>query len=37
MHSLNMAELKNRLSKYLPFAEGEEEVVIRDRNLPWPS
>ena len=31
---MNVAELKNRLSKYLTFARGGEEVVIRDRNLP---
>jgi len=34
MRSVNVAELKNRLSKYLTFAKGGEEVVIRDRNLP---
>jgi prevent-host-death family protein len=34
MRSVNVAELKNRLSKYLSFAKGGEEVVIRDRNLP---
>ena len=26
--------IKNQLSKYLTFAKGGEEVVIRDRNLP---
>ncbi|MGA8013852.1 MAG: type II toxin-antitoxin system prevent-host-death family antitoxin [Candidatus Acidiferrales bacterium] len=31
---MNVAELKNRLSKYLRFAKGGEEVVILDRNLP---
>jgi prevent-host-death family protein len=31
---VNVAELKNRLSKYLTFAKGGEEIVIRDRNLP---
>jgi prevent-host-death family protein len=31
---VNVAELKNQLSKYLTFAKGGEEVVIRDRNLP---
>lgn len=31
MRSVNVAELKNRLSKYLSFAKGGEEVVIRDR------
>lgn len=34
MRSVNVAELKNRLSKYLRFAKGGEGVVIRDRNLP---
>ena len=32
--SVNVAELKNRLSKYLSFAKNGEEIVIRDRNLP---
>jgi prevent-host-death family protein len=34
MRSVNVAELKNRLSKYLTFVKGGEEIVIRDRNLP---
>lgn len=34
MRSVNVAELKNRLSKYLRFAKGGEEVVIQDRSLP---
>ena len=34
MVSVNVAELKNRLSKYLAFVKGGEEIVIRDRNLP---
>jgi antitoxin (DNA-binding transcriptional repressor) of toxin-antitoxin stability system len=34
MRSVNIAELKNRLSRYLTFAKGGEEIVIRDRNLP---
>ena len=34
MRSVNVAELKNRLSKYLTFAKAGEEVVIRDRSLP---
>jgi prevent-host-death family protein len=34
MRSVNVAELKNSLSKYLTFAKSGEEVVIRDRNLP---
>lgn len=34
MRSVNIAELKNQLSKYLGFAKDGEEIVIRDRNLP---
>lgn len=34
MRSVNIAELKNQLSKYLTFAKRGEEIVIRDRNLP---
>jgi prevent-host-death family protein len=34
MRSVNIAELKNQSSKYLTFAKGGEEIVIRDRNLP---
>ena len=34
MRSVNVAELKNQLSKYLTFARGGEEIVVRDRNLP---
>jgi antitoxin (DNA-binding transcriptional repressor) of toxin-antitoxin stability system len=34
MRTVNVAELKDQLSKYLTFAKGGEEVVIRDRNLP---
>jgi len=34
MRSVNIAELKNRLSKYLTFAKAGEEIVIRDRSLP---
>jgi len=34
MKSVNVAELKNRLNKYLTFAKSAEEIVIRDRNLP---
>jgi prevent-host-death family protein len=34
MRSVNVAELKDQLSKYLKFAKAGEEVVIRDRNLP---
>ncbi len=34
MHAVNVAKLKDQLSKYLAFAKRGEEVVIRDRNLP---
>jgi prevent-host-death family protein len=34
MKTVNIAELKNRLSTYVRFARNGEEVVIRDRNLP---
>jgi prevent-host-death family protein len=34
MKTVNVAELKNRLSTYLRFARNGEEIVIRDRNLP---
>ena len=34
MRSVNVAELKNQLSKFLTFAKGGEEIIIRDRNLP---
>jgi len=34
MRSVNIAELKNKLSKYLGFAKEGEEIIIRDRNLP---
>lgn len=34
MRSVNVAELKNGLSKYLRYAKSGEEVIIRDRNRP---
>lgn len=34
MRSVNVAKLKDQLSKYLKFAKGGEEVLIRDRKLP---
>ena len=34
MRSVNVAALKNQLSKYLTFAKAGEEIVIRERNLP---
>jgi antitoxin (DNA-binding transcriptional repressor) of toxin-antitoxin stability system len=34
MRSVNVAKLKDQLSRYLAFARSGEEIVIRDRNLP---
>jgi|ERR1039458_9411898 antitoxin (DNA-binding transcriptional repressor) of toxin-antitoxin stability system len=34
MLSVNVAELKRHLSKYLTLAKNGEEIVIRDRTLP---
>lgn len=34
MKTVNIAELKNRLSTYVKFARNGEEIVIRDRNMP---
>ncbi len=34
MKSVNVAELKNQLSKYLKQVRAGEEIVVRDRNLP---
>ena len=34
MRSVNVAKLKNQLSKYIAYAKNGEEVVIRERNLP---
>lgn len=34
MRTVNVAKLKDQLSKYLAFAKSGEEVIIRDRNLP---
>ena len=34
MRSVNVAELKNQLRKYLAFAKQGEDIVILDRNLP---
>jgi prevent-host-death family protein len=34
MRSVSVADLKNRLSKYLALAKGGEEIIIRNRNLP---
>ena len=43
MKSVNVAELKNRLSAYLSFARDGEEIIIRDRKpahrklIPFPA
>jgi antitoxin (DNA-binding transcriptional repressor) of toxin-antitoxin stability system len=34
MRTVNVAKLKDQLSKYLTFAKSGEEIVIRERNLP---
>jgi len=34
MKSVNIAELKNRLSVYLNDVKGGEEILVRDRNQP---
>ena len=34
MLSVNIADLKNRLSMYLQQVRSGEEIVVRDRNLP---
>lgn len=34
MQTVNVAELKNRLSTYLRRVRAGEEILIRDRNLP---
>lgn len=34
MKSVNIAELKNRLSLYLSEVKAGEEILVRDRNLP---
>ncbi|HXG67557.1 MAG TPA: type II toxin-antitoxin system prevent-host-death family antitoxin [Blastocatellia bacterium] len=34
MKSVNIADLKNRLSHYLNEVKAGEEILVRDRNLP---
>ncbi len=34
MRSVNIADLKNRLSRYLREVREGEELVVRDRNVP---
>jgi len=34
MRTVNIAELKNRLSTYITYAKAGEEIIIRDRNRP---
>lgn len=33
MRSVNIAELKNRLSTYVGYAKNGEEVIVRERDL----
>jgi prevent-host-death family protein len=34
MRTVNVAELKNKLSAYLGYAKAGETVIVRDRNRP---
>ncbi len=34
MNSVNIAELKNNLSRYLELVKAGKEIIIRDRSLP---
>ncbi len=34
MKTVNIADLKNRLSQYLSEVKAGKEIVVRDRNLP---
>jgi len=34
MRTVNIGELKNRLSAYLQYVRAGEEVIVRDRNVP---
>ncbi len=34
MKTVNIGELKNRLSAYLRYVQNGEEVIVRDRNRP---
>jgi len=34
MRTVNIAELKNRLSTYITYAKAGETILIRDRNTP---
>ena len=34
MKTVNVAELKNRLSTYLQLVRDGEEVIVKDRNTP---
>jgi prevent-host-death family protein len=34
MRTVNIAELKNKLSAYLTYAKAGETIIIRDRNTP---
>ena len=37
MRSVNIAELKNRLSTYVTFARGGEEIIIGTATCLWPN
>jgi prevent-host-death family protein len=32
--TVNIADLKNKLSAYLQYVKNGEEIIVRDRNLP---
>lgn len=34
MRTVNIAELKNKLSSYVGFAKAGETIIVRDRNRP---
>jgi prevent-host-death family protein len=34
MRTVNIAELKNRLSSYVGYAKAGETIIVRDRNRP---
>ena len=34
MKTVNIADLKNRLSTYIQLVRNGEEVIVKDRNLP---
>jgi len=34
MRTVNIAELKNKLSSYVGYAKADETIIVRDRNRP---